>query len=127
MSRITREDLVSGLPVSLIPCSECPLPCEACIQGKLPGAPFPSSTRPAKRVLERVHVDTVGEIPVRAMSGERYWVTVVDEASHFVAAIPVKTKAEIPGRLKELLTFWQKHLKLQIPCVRSDRGTEFLN
>jgi transposase InsO family protein len=127
MSRITREGLISGLPVSLIPCADCSPACEACLQGKLPRPPFPNSTRPASRVLERIHLDTVGELPVRALTGEKYWVTVLDEASHCVAAIPVKSKAEIPRKLKELLMYWQRRLKLQIKFIRSDRGTEFIN
>jgi hypothetical protein len=52
---------------------------------------------------------------------------VIDEASHFVTALPVKTKSEIPGRLKELFIYWQTTHKRQIQCIRSDRGTEFLN
>jgi transposase InsO family protein len=51
----------------------------------------------------------------------------MDEASHCVAAIPVKSKAEIPRKLKELLMYWQRRLKLQIKYIRSDRGTEFIN
>jgi hypothetical protein len=39
----------------------------------------------------------------------------------------VKSKAEIPRKLKVLLTFWQKRLNLQIKSIRSDRDTEFLN
>jgi hypothetical protein len=31
MSRITREGLISGLPVSLIPCADCSPACEACL------------------------------------------------------------------------------------------------
>jgi transposase InsO family protein len=127
MSRITREGLISGLPVSLLPCADCSPVCEACLHGKLPRPPFPNSTRPASRVLERIHLDTVGELPITALTGEKYWVTVLDEASHCVAAIPVKSKADIPKKLKELLIYWQRRLKLQIKYVRSDRGTEFLN
>ena len=127
MSRLSKEPLVTGLPVSLIPCSECPPVCEACIQGKQTRPPFGQSSRPAQTVLERIHVDTVGELPVTAVTGEKYWVTVVDEYTHYVAAIPVKTKAEIPRRLKDLLLFWENQSGYSIKCVRSDRGTEFLN
>ena len=79
MSRFSKEPLVTGLPVSLIPCSKCPPVCEACIQGKQTRPPFGQSSRPAQTVLERIHVDTVGELPVTAVTGEKYWVTVVDE------------------------------------------------
>jgi transposase InsO family protein len=127
MSRISREGLTSGLPVALLPCADCSLAFEACPEGKLPRPPFPNSTRPASRVLDRIHPDTNGELPITALTGQKYWVTVLDEASHCVAAVPVKSKADIPKKLKESLIYWQRRLKLQIKFIRSDRGTEFLN
>jgi len=105
MVRMTRESLVTGLPVSLIPCADCPSSCEACIQGKQTRPPFGRSSRPAQDNLDRIHIDTVGELSTVSLTGDMYWVTVIYEASHFVTALPVKTKSEIPGRLKELLIY----------------------
>jgi hypothetical protein len=62
----------------------------------------------------------VGELPVPALTGEKYWVTAVDEFSHFIAAIPVKSKAEIPKKVKDLLVFWTT--QLGIPVERSSAG-----
>jgi hypothetical protein len=54
-------------------------------------------------LLDRVHVDTVGPISPPAITGERFWVTVVDESSHQTASLPVKSKDCIPKALMDLL------------------------
>ena len=127
MQRFSKEDLVTGINISLAPCSECPKHCESCIQGKHSRPPFPVSSRPAHNPLDRVHVDTVGPISPPAITGERYWVTVVDESSHQVASLPVKSKDCIPKAVIDLLRFWQTQRGTVVKCVRTDRGSEFLN
>jgi IS30 family transposase len=72
-------------------------------------------------------VDTVGPISPAAITGERFWVTVVDEKSHLIASLAVKSKEAIPKALIELLKYWQTFHEKVVKCVRSDRGTEFLN
>lgn len=127
MVRLDKEDLVNGIDVSLAPCDECPTMCESCIQGKHVRPPFPVSSRPAEKVLDRVHVDTVGPISPPALTGERFWVTVVDESSHMVASLTVKSKDVIPRALIDLLKYWQTDRGTTVKCVRSDRGSEFMN
>jgi transposase InsO family protein len=127
MDRITREEIISDIPVSLIKCPLCPQACEACLQGKLTRPRFGHGSHPVSTNLERIHLDTVGELPVQATTGERYWVTAVDEHSHFIAAMPVRAKSDIPRKVKELLIFWSNQLGLPVKCIRSDRGTEFIN
>lgn len=127
MRRLQCEDLISGIPVSLSPCENCPTACEACIQGKHSRPPFGISTRTATEPLQRVHLDTVGPITPTAITGERFFVTIVDEASHYVIALAVKSKDAISGAVRDLLVFWQRQLGRTVKCIRTDRGTEFLN
>jgi transposase InsO family protein len=72
-------------------------------------------------------LDTVGVISPAAISGEKYWVTAVDEHSHFVAAVPVKSKEVISSAVKDLIVHWERATKQKVQCIRSDRGTEFVN
>jgi hypothetical protein len=89
--------------------------------------PFGNSNRPATKVLERIHLDTVGPISPTAVSGERYWVTAVDEFSHYVIALTVKNKEGISEAVKSLLSLWQRQHQATVQCIRTDRGTEFYN
>jgi transposase InsO family protein len=127
MRRLQSEDLVLGIPVSLSPCANCPSSCEACIQGKHSRPPFGASSRAATEPLERIHLDTVGPISPTALTGERFFVTIVDEATHYVIALAIKTKDAISSAVRDLLIFWQRQLNRSVKCIRTDRGTEFLN
>jgi hypothetical protein len=127
MQRLSKEDLVLGLDTSLSPCPNCPSSCEACIEGKNTRPSFGTSSRPAVEPLDRVHIDTVGPISPAAVTGERFWVTVVDEASQWKAVILVKTKDVIGAAVRDLLVYWQTQRKTRVKCIRCDRGTEFLN
>jgi hypothetical protein len=127
MQRLAKENLVTGIDTSLSPCTDCPVHCEACIEGKTARPSFGTSTRPALEPLDRVHIDTVGPITPAAITGERLWVTVLDEASQWKAVIPVKSKDTISAAVRDLLVYWQTQRKTTVKCVRCDRGTEFIN
>ena len=127
MARLDKEGLVTCINVSLSPCPECPKQCESCIQGKNARPSFGSSTRPAQHALDRVHIDTVGPITPTSLTGERYWVTVVDEFTHHVASLAVKSKDVISGAVRDLLVCWQTQRETIVKCVRTDRGSEFIN
>ncbi len=127
MIRLEAEGMVTGLDTGLRPCDCCSGPCFACVEGKYARSPFGKSSRPATKPLERIHVDTVGPVNPVALTGEVYWVTVVDEYTHYVATLTVKNKDQVSERLVELLKLWENQLGSRIKCVRSDRGTEFLN
>ena len=127
MQRLAKEELVTGIDTSLFPCDNCPVHCEACIEGKTARPSFGISSRPALEPLDRVHIDTVGPITPAAITGERLWVTVVDESSQWKAVIPVKSKDTISAAVRDLLVYWQTQRKTTVKCIRCDRGTEFIN
>jgi hypothetical protein len=77
--------------------------------------------------LDRVHIDTVGPISPAAVTGERFWVTVVDEATGWKAVLPVKSKDVIGNVVRDLILSWQTEKRLTAKCIRCDRGTEFIN
>ena len=57
--------------------------CEACIMGKLPKPPFSGIGERAKGVLELIHSDVYGPMPVQARSGSFYFITFTDDFSRF--------------------------------------------
>jgi hypothetical protein len=77
--------------------SEMPQVMKACIQGKHSRPPFGKSSRAASEPLERIHLDRVGPISPPAITRERYFVTVVDEATHYVLVLAMKSKDAISG------------------------------
>lgn len=125
--RLDREALCRGIPVSLIPCSQCDTHCDSCVRGKQARPPFPESNSSPTRILHRIHADTVGELPTSGMGGERYFLTVVDEFSSYCEVIPVQHKSSIAHELIAVIERWERQCDAKVKIVRTDRGTEFLN
>ncbi len=80
-----------------------------------------------ENALDRVRIDTVGPITPATMTGERDWVTVVDEFTHHVASLAVKSKDVISRAVRDLLVYWQTQRETTVKCVRTYRGSEFIN
>ena len=89
MERLQREELCTGIPISLIQCQRCDTHCDPCVRGKQCKPAFPTSTREPARVMHRVHADTVGQLPHPGTGGERYFVTAVEEYSNYCEVLPV--------------------------------------
>jgi len=125
--RLSREELCTGIPVSLLPCSKCDTHCDPCVRGKQCKPSFKPSSHEPPRVLHRIHADTVGAMSTPGVEGEKFSVTVVDELSNFVSVLPVTSKATIASHLTDTITYWERQTESKVKAVRTDRGTEFLN
>jgi transposase InsO family protein len=125
--RLNREGMVTGIPVSLLPCVNCDTHCDPCVRGKQCKPSFNPSDSKQPKVLHRVHADTVGTLPTAGLGGERYFLTVVEEHSNYCAVSPVGLKTNIPHKLIDTITKWERQVDSKIKVVRTDRGTEFLN
>lgn len=124
--RLTREELCTGIPVSLIPCAQCDTHCDPCVRGKQCRETFPPSKRKPPTVLHRLHADTV-DATTAGVNGERYFVTVVDEHSSFCSVLPVTSKANVSSHLVDHIRKWERETDSRVHVVRTDRGTEFMN
>ncbi|CAI5475279.1 unnamed protein product [Closterium sp. Yama58-4] len=127
-----RRLLVSGLPRSLPPLPASPAPpCLPCVEGRQRAAPHSSSFPPTEAPLQTLHLDVWGPARVRGQGGERYFLLVVDDYSHYTTVFPLRTKGEVPA----ILIPWIRAVRLQLrrkfqsdlPVLRlhSDRGGEF--
>ena len=68
--------------------------CESCIMGKLPKSPFSGIGERAKGVLELIHSDVCGPIPVQARSGSFYFITFSNDFSRFGWVYLMRYKSE---------------------------------
>lgn len=127
IERLDREQLVTGLPADLRKSVGCDTHCETCTLGKQVKPPFPTRSTVPQRRLERVHLDTVGELPIKGLGGEKYFVTIVDDWSGYTTIVPVQAKTLIPHVVKNTLVEWETQTGERVKAIRSDRGTEFLN
>ena len=64
--------------------------CESCIMGKLPKSPFSGHGECAKGILELIHYDVCGLMPVQARGGNHYFITFIDDFSRFEWCISLR-------------------------------------
>ena len=80
---LVRNRAVLGLPNQISgPTSD--VFCEDCINGRLTRAPHTKLAAQAARPLLRVFSDVHGPLPVHSHHGHLYWVTFIDDYSHFL-------------------------------------------
>jgi len=82
--------------------------CEPCLAGKMHANPFPSSEHCATEVLELIHSD-VHQIGVTSYGSYKYWVSFIDDCSHFKVLYPMKKKSETFSCFKKFKA-WAENL-----------------
>ena len=100
----------------------------AAMKGKNKCNPGVSSQFIPQAKLEKLHMDTVGPFskPI-SINHDRYFVSIVDEWTKYLWAVPVKSKDMISSKVCTLLTQVMTETRATIRCIRSDNGTEFVN
>ncbi|CAI7747297.1 unnamed protein product [Closterium sp. NIES-53] len=100
---------------------------EICLLSKFTRFPFHSVTGRSKKLLDLVHMDLVGPLPVQGHKGERYFLTIVDDWSRLMWAYPLKQKDHAASTIKEdWLPFVEKQAECVVKRIRTDRGGELL-
>ena len=102
--------------------------CESCIAGKQTREKFPKDggTR-ATELLEIVHSDVCGPMPVRSLGGNKYFVTFIDDFSRYGAVYFIKEKNQVLPCFKEYVSMVKRQTEKKVKVLRSDNGTEYVN
>ncbi|UYV74740.1 hypothetical protein LAZ67_12000761 [Cordylochernes scorpioides] len=77
--------------------------------------------------LELIHSDVVGPINPRSKGGSNYFVTFIDDFSHYTAVYFMKNKNEVLEKFKEYKNFVENFHERRIKTLRSDNGKEYCN
>jgi transposase InsO family protein len=77
--------------------------------------------------LERLHVDLCGPMPERGLEEEKYFLTIVDEATRYGEFLPLKSKSGAADALLEAIKRLETSTGHRVRRVRSDRGGEFIS
>jgi len=92
LRKMAREELVQGLPEK----EQDDRLCEACLTGKQKRISFPEQADyRAQQPLELVHGDLCGPITPETLSGNKYFLLLVDDRSRFMwlTVLPSKDRA----------------------------------
>lgn len=100
--------------------------CEPCVFGKQARNPFPSNKSVTRFPLELVHTD-VCVVSSTSYDNRKYFITFLDDFSHFCHVSLMASKAEVLDKFKEYHALVTNRFNRNICRLRCDRGTEYLN
>ena len=100
--------------------------CEACIVGKHPRQPHPSSESPrASNFLELVHFDMFGPFPVETPHGKHYGMLFLDDHGNNLKIDLLAAKSQALASFKQMHTHWERKFGRKLLKVRCDNAGEF--
>ena len=99
--------------------------CEPCVFAKLCREPFKGTRVRAARSLELIHSDVCGPITPAAWDGSRYFVTFLDDYSHFAMVYMLKRKSEVFEKFRNYEAMATAATSLKISKMTVDQGREY--
>ena len=105
--------------------------CPPCLKGKSTSSPFSTSTSTTSEPLALIHSDIAGPITNGSFGGARYFIFIIDEATDFIEAEPMKEKSEVTEKFEKMLLRMKNSLSpLTLSTstrLQSDNGSEYLS
>ena len=103
-----------------------PMVCRGCQEGKMVQKPFPRNhDKHRYKTFELLHIDTCGPMEVDSLSGSKYLLLVVDEASGCMKGFSLRAKSESEACLKKYVMAVQTQFNKKVKFFRHDGAREF--
>lgn len=100
--------------------------CEPCAIGKNHRTSFPKKKeKESSEILDLVHSDVCGKMNCKSLSGAEYFLTFLDEASHYVWIYFLKRKSDVLEKFKEWKVMIEKKTGRKLKTLRTDNGGEY--
>jgi hypothetical protein len=120
MTRLAREGLLGPLANVNLPT------CEHCLARKSTRKPFGKGIR-ATVPLELIHSDVCRSMNVRARHGASYFITFIDDFTHYGHVYLVSHKSEALDCLRRFMNLVENQMERTIKTLRTNRGREYLS
>jgi len=124
MQRLIKENLVTGIKDRELE----EVNCESCKTCKLPRKTHKSiDYEQSNKILELLHIDVCGPMPVESIGSSRYILLIVDNYYGMYFTYFLKNKSDV---FHTLIIFKEKCsnvLSKRIKCIRTDNGRELIN
>jgi hypothetical protein len=98
---------------------------KGCALGKNIKKPFPSSNNRSKEILDLIHADICGLMPVKSLGGSSYYVIFIDGYSIKTWLYLLKTKDEVFNKFQEFKAEIENLMNKKIKTLRTDNGGEY--
>lgn len=122
--KLAEQNLVYGLNNSSVEENQC----EACCTSKAVKAICKHQYgRKTNSILELIHSDVCGPMPVESWGGSKYFLTFVDDFSRKTTVYCLKTKDEVVAYMKQYINRVERDKNRKVKQFRSDNGLEYCN
>ena len=98
--------------------------CENCIYGKQNRVRFSSVDTRAKGILELIHSDVFGPVPIPSLGKSVYYVSFMDDFSRYTWIYFLRKKCEVFDKFKEFKALVENQTEKKIKVFRIDNGGE---
>lgn len=127
LGHISKTGMIEMVKQNLLPVTgSVEFNCESCILGKQTREPFASSETKSESILDLVHTDVCGPLPVESLNGNKYFITFLDDYSHFTFIYFMKKRDEVSGFITKFITFVTNQTGRKLKIIRSDGAKENL-
>ena len=123
LQKLARDDMVKGLNFNYTKDIDF---CETCIEGKHKKSAFPTSgSSRATQPLDLVHSDLCGKINARSLGWAEYFLTFIDDCTHFTWVYMLKHKSEVFDCFLRWKALVKKSSGRKLKTFRTDNGGEY--
>lgn len=106
----------------------CKDTCQVCIMGKSTRADIPKKSEScATGLLDLVHSDVMGLMPVSSLGGSVDFITFIDDDSKWTTTYTLRTKSESFEMFKRFRKYAKTQTGRQVVKIRSDNGGEYIS
>ena len=99
--------------------------CVSCAEGKMSRSAFPKKVKKSRDILELVHSDVCGKINTKSLSNAEYFLTFIDDATHYTWVYFLQTKDQVFEKFMLWKTEVEKSSGKQLKVFRTDNGGEY--
>lgn len=127
LSESSLQKMVKNNLVNDLKCESTELNfCEPCTFGKNHRKSFPKKKeKEASEVLGLVHSDVCGKMGSKSLSDAEYFLTFLDEATHYVWVYFLKKKSEVFDKFMEWKSMVENSTGKRLKTFRTDNGGEY--
>uniref|UniRef100_A0AAV1V3B1 Polyprotein n=1 Tax=Peronospora matthiolae TaxID=2874970 RepID=A0AAV1V3B1_9STRA len=123
LDAIVKKDYGSGIGMKSVQKWEF---CKGCALGKQSRVSYmPKSPDRARMLLEVIHSDVCGPMKTPTFSGKRYFVTFIDEYSHYCVVYLLQNKSEVATKFAQFVALAETQTGKRVKTLRSDNGGEY--
>ena len=121
----TLKGSLDGIPEGGIPKADSQFSCDACMKAKFIRTIPKTRTTKAQSIFETVHTDICGPFSHETPTGSRYFISFLDEFSHYSLVRFIRTRDEAPKALMEMVQLVERQYDVKVKKIQCDNAGEF--